>query len=209
MIILIILSSLAFLFLSFCYAMAFINLFPANIFSLVYPKMFLIGTLVGIVFWKIFGKKLNFFAVFEHELTHILVGLIFLQKPKGLLVGEKSGATYIGGNFFVTLAPYYFPTFSYLMLPLYFIIKPSFYLNFFVILGFITGYHIISTIQEAHPRQPDLLRHSLAFSYSFSLFGNIIFLGYLFYFSVGEGNKAFLFLKNGFFVLKSILFKIF
>lgn len=209
MIVLIFLFSLFFLFLSFCYVIAFINLFPADIFSLAYSKMFLLGTLIGIVFWKIFGKKLSFFAVFEHELTHMLVGLIFFKKPKGLWVDERSGATYIGGNFFVTLAPYYFPTFSYLILPLYFIIKPTFYSNFFVILGFITGYHILSTIQEAHPQQPDLLRYSLAFSYSFSLFGNIIFLGYLFYFSVGEGKKAFLFLKSGFFVLKSILFRIF
>jgi len=197
--------SILFLILSISYGIAFVNLLNPNNLSHSFSKYFLIGVLIGSAFWLIFSKSLKFFAVFEHELTHMLVGILFFQKPRAITASEGGGMTVIGGNFLVVLAPYFLPTFSYLALPFYFIIKSSIYPQYFLILGIITGYHIISTIQETKPYQTDLQRYTLPFSYSFSIFGNIIFLGYLFYFSEGEGSKGFLFLKNGFLILKNIL----
>lgn len=201
--------ALVFWFFLISYLTAFYNLLDKNSFSSGQMKAFLIGILAGIIFWAIFGRYLEFFHILEHELTHLIVGLIFFKKPKQLFVVHDVGGGVMldGYNFLIFLAPYFLPTFSFLMLPFSFLIKSKFIIHYIFALGIVTGYHIISTVKETKPSQPDLKAFGLFFSYSFIAFANIVCYGYLFYFVDGNFSRAWKFLKEGFFVFKSLLLR--
>ena len=74
-------------------------------------RYFLAGFGVFIPFWFIWFKNKNFYSTFEHELTHLLVGLLFFKKPAHFTVTRDSGGEtgLYGGNFLITLAPYFLP----------------------------------------------------------------------------------------------------
>ncbi len=95
-----------------------------------FPKQtltaFAVGFVLFVVFWRIFKRHLQVVCTFEHELTHLLFGLVFLKRPHSFVVTRHDGGsvTLSGGNFLITLAPYFFPTVSYLLLPFaYFVPK--------------------------------------------------------------------------------------
>ncbi len=149
-----------------------------------YFKEFAIGFGVFFILWIGVLRKKYFYSTFEHELTHLLVGLLFLKKPVGFKATAREGGvvTLYGGNFIITLAPYFLPTLSFLLLPLYLVIQPTFYPYFFGILGFLTSYHIFSTIQEFRYTQPDIRKAGPVFSTVFLIFANILFYGMILFF---------------------------
>ncbi len=99
------------------------------------------------------------FEVWEHELTHALVGLLFgiipvkivVKKGEGGIVRHKiytPDCLYPLAIDFVSLAPYVLPTITFLMV----VFRPIIHrdtiscYDFFIGLSF--GYHILSTIRE-------------------------------------------------------------
>ena len=140
---------------------------------------FAIGFGVFFALWSAVLRTKYFYSTFEHELTHLLVGLLFLKKPVGFKATSQEGGvvTLYGGNFVITLAPYFLPTLSFLLLPLYLVIQPTFYPYFFGILGFLTSYHILSTLQEFRYTQPDIQKAGPVFSTFFLIFSNLLFYG--------------------------------
>lgn len=171
-----------------------INIFEPSVVS------FISGFLVFIPLWFVWMKKAHFFSTFEHELTHLLVGLIFLKKPESFKVTEREGGSvYLHGhNFLIALAPYFLPTFSILFLPMYYIINSDFHIFFFIILGFLTSYHFFSTKQDLHYKQPDIIRSGKIFSTFFLVFANIFFCGFIIAFIIGKFNRSWVFIKMGF-----------
>ena len=138
------------------------------------------GFFAGAILWLIFGRFLQFFHVLEHELTHLLFGLFFFKKPKAISASDQGGRTELyGGNFIITLAPYFFPTLSFMLLLLFPFLDEKFYNYFFIVLGFFTGYHFISNIQEFKFSQPDIKEAGIIFSPLFCLFGSILALGFI------------------------------
>ena len=72
------------------------------------------GFFAGSILWLVLGRFLQFFHVLEHELTHLLFGILFLRKPKAISASDQGGRTELyGGNFIITLAPYFFPHFLF------------------------------------------------------------------------------------------------
>ena len=175
----------------YIYGKEFLNLFLyQHAYTLPNVQVFLTGLIPTSLLWFILGSKLTFFHVFEHEFTHMIIGLLFFKKPRVFIASEYGGAVELyGGNFIITLAPYFFPTFSYLLLLIFPLLNPSFYNYFYLSLGIITGYHISSTLIEFDFGQPDIITSGIVFSLLFCLFMNILTLGFLFYF-VAYGFKG-------------------
>ena len=154
-------------------------------------QYFIIGFVIFLPLWILYLKDRHFYSTFEHELTHLLVGLIFLKKPAHFTVTHDTGGEtgLYGGNFIITLAPYFLPTLSLIILPFYLIISHEYQLYFISFFGFVVCYHICSTIQEFSYRQPDIIKSGKLFSTVFLVFANIIVYGYIFIF-IGGGFKA-------------------
>lgn len=173
-------------------------IFPFD-FNLPSVQYFFTGFSIFSLLWFIWFKNKHFYSTFEHELTHLLVGLLFFKKPSHFTVTSDSGGEtgLYGGNFIITLAPYFLPTFSFLMLPVYLIILPEFYQYYFIIFGFFVAYHVFSTIQEFSYSQPDIIMSGKLFSTLFLVFTNILVYGYLIVFVIGGFKSGLIFLKQG------------
>jgi hypothetical protein len=117
------------------------------------------GALFFIPFWFKFVRQWNTFHTIEHEVTHGIFMILCFQTIKTLV-------TNIGGghiapkkpsmNWLIFLAPYFFPTFSILVVIL--IIGFDAYNNTWLLflLGMTISYQLFSTYEETHMRQTDL-----------------------------------------------------
>jgi hypothetical protein len=94
-----------------------------------------------------------------------------------------------GSNFIDNLAPYYFPTFSYILLAVFPLLKPTAYAYFYPGLGLVTGYHLVSNITEFSLRQTDVRRSGRLFSVVFCTFAGILAFGFLLAFII-EGFRG-------------------
>lgn len=142
----------------------------------------------------------SYFALFEHELTHNLFGLLTFQKPVGFHVERGRGGyfQYQGkGNVLMTLAPYFFLTLSFIALLFYGVLKAEYHQYFFMALGLFTGYHTSSTLKETRLSQPDIRQYGALFSFIVIIFGNVLCYGLILAFTLEQWPGFVSFLKNG------------
>ena len=146
------------------------------------------------------GKRLfpgvwSYLETLEHELTHLLVGLVFLKIPIGIRVSAHEGGEVrqIGlgttGQTWVTLAPYFFPTVSLAVLILAYLfgIRTIYLLG---LLGWTTAFHLISNWGETSFRQPDLKKAGVLKSVLILPVMNLICYGSILAYVAG-GQKGF------------------
>ena len=166
------------------------------------------GFAIFIPLWFALLRKAAFFSTFEHELTHLIVGILFLKKPAGFSANDKGSGTTVlhGSNFIITLSPYFLPTFTLILCPAYFVIRPAYHPYYYSVLGFITSYHILSTVDELSLGQPDIRESGRIFSIVFLMFANLFIYGSLLSLLAGGIPEAWLFLKSGVINSKSLLF---
>ena len=116
------------------------------------------------------GLNGSHLAIFEHEFTHMIAALLTFHRPKSMKIDPDHGGSfgYYGeGNWLITLAPYFVPTFPLLlMLVSAFFVRaggglPDFYIPS---LGMMFGYHLISNVQQIHGEQPDFSKAGWIFS---------------------------------------------
>ncbi|MGI8467016.1 MAG: M50 family metallopeptidase [Pyrinomonadaceae bacterium] len=162
--------------------------------------------------WRIFKRRLQIVCTFEHELTHLLFGLLFLKRPHSFVVTRHDGGyvSLSGGNFVITLAPYFFPTISYLLLPFAFFIPANSLPVFSALLGASVAFHLASTWAELHPEQTDLHKAGILFSLIFLPAANLIFYGALLALIFGGAHSFLYFWSSGVkesFAAISFLFK--
>ena len=164
-------------------------------------RFFSFGFVCFIPLWLFLRNKTSFYATFEHEFTHLIVGLLFLKKPGDFRATERAGGytSLYGSNFVISLAPYFLPTLVFLLLPLHLWLDVGYYRYYFVVLGFLTAYHIFSTWDEFGFHQTDITKHGKLFSCSFILFGNIFSYGVLLAFIIGGFRYSWIFIRDGFF----------
>ena len=186
-------------FLSAGYGLTFLEMMHTFDINLDSVRYFIIGFSGFIPLWFFYMKDKHFYSTFEHELTHLLVGLIFLKKPAHFTVTSHSGGEtgLYGGNFIITLAPYFLPTLAFIMLPFYLIINKEFQLQFMAVFGFIVSYHVFSTIQEFSYSQPDITNSGKVFSTLFLIFANILVYGYILMFIANGFETGTKFLVSG------------
>lgn len=124
----------------------------------------------------------SFFAIMEHELTHMFFAILTFHKPRGLDVNQDVGGSFMfegKGNWLVALAPYFFPLFWFflvLIMPIYTSFSgklPDFYLP---MLAIFAGYNFIVSCLSIHPKQTDFKVAGYFFTICF--LPGILFLKY-------------------------------
>ena len=116
-------------------------------------------------------KNEDFLQVFAHELSHTLVGLLFLNEIKEFNAKENTGQIIHTqrrfGSLFISLAPYTFPYFTYLILFLCLIIKPEFVYIFEILAGFTWAFHIRCFRKQTGNHQTDISSQGYFRSYAY------------------------------------------
>lgn len=146
-----------------------------------------IGAASFLVLRVLLGRHFGFFATLEHELTHLLFGLIFLKAPSEMVITRDEGGwvKLYGHNFLIGLAPYFFPTPAYIALGIGLFVERRFTAPFMLLFGAAIAFHFVSTVRETHLRQPDLHAAGLTFSLAFVAVADLVFVGSLFSFISG------------------------
>ena len=149
--------------------------------------LYFLAPIVGMmVIWGIVpGLNGSALTIFAHEFTHMLAAILTGHKPKGMsIMPDKGGSfSYQGkGNWLITIAPYFFPTFPFLWMlgGLWFKYQgqpfPTWYIMTF---GALVGYHIVSNFYQIHSEQTDFKKAGYLFSAMFIPGANILLIGYL------------------------------
>jgi len=152
---------------------------------------FLFGFASYCIIFAIFQQPIRTY-VFGHELTHAIWVLLFRGEVTGFSASASGGKVEATkGNFLITLAPYFFPIYSLLVIALFYGMElinrflPGFielerYFHLFVfVLGFSWAFHVVLTVAVMLKGQGDLKRTGLLFSLSIVYFMNIVVLGLL------------------------------
>jgi hypothetical protein len=144
---------------------------------------------------RVFPAVWSYLETLEHELTHLLIGLLFLKIPVGIRVSAHEGGEVrqIGlgttGQTWVSLAPYFFPTVSLAVLVIaYFFGINTWYL--LALLGWTTVFHLVSNWGETSFRQPDLQKVGIVKSILILPVMNLICYGSILAYVAG-GSKGF------------------
>ncbi|MBK8812588.1 MAG: hypothetical protein IPN69_17910 [Acidobacteria bacterium] len=144
----------------------------------------------------------SWIETFEHELTHLLIGLLFLKMPVGFRVSAHGGGEvkHVGwgttGQTWVTLAPYFFPTVSiFVVVVAWFAGMSSNYL--LGALGWATAFHLVSSWSETSFRQPDLKKAGILKTLLILPVMNLICYGAVIAFVAGGGERFSEFWING------------
>jgi hypothetical protein len=128
---------------------------------------------LGILLWIItfFGlPRPMLLYVFGHELTHTLWVWLMGGKVSKFRISRDGGYIITDtNNFWVSLAPYFFPIYSILVLTLYgglsaFMDVEPYRRWFFGVVGFTWAFHITFTIWMLWKGQTDLIEHGTFFS---------------------------------------------
>jgi hypothetical protein len=110
--------------------------------------------------------------ILGHELTHALWAIVFGGKAKNLKVSASGGSVNVTkSNVFITLAPYFFPFYTMLLIATLlivriFVVQLAYPLVWLFFVGFTWSFHFTFTIQSLWTHQPDIHEYGRLFSYS-------------------------------------------
>lgn len=168
---------------------------------------FLIGAIVYLpvhfLAKRFFNSLWCYLETLEHELTHLLIGLLFLKIPVGIRVSAHEGGEVrqIGfgtnGQIWVTLAPYFFPTVSlFVLIVAYFANLTN--ITLLGILGWTTAFHLVSNWGQTSFRQSDLQKAGILKTLLILPVLNLICYGAVLAFVAGGSRMFFRFFTEGF-----------
>lgn len=122
--------------------------------------------------------------VLAHELTHAVWGLLMGAKVGKMKVGPNGGHVMLSkSNFIISLAPYFFPFYTGLVIAIWYVAGFFFDLRAYepwwlAAVGMTWGFHVTFTVYMLSQRQPDIHENGRLFSYV------IIYLASLFFVSL-------------------------
>jgi len=142
---------------------------------------FLVGFVAYLVVHFVFYKPV-FIHVMSHELTHIFWAAVFGGKTRKLEVSSRGGRVMISkSNFFISLAPYFFPLYTFIIALIYFIAKEAYYSPIAFFLGASLSFHIALTLYSLRVNQSDFYEDSnVIFSVAFVYFMNVLVIALIF-----------------------------
>ena len=119
--------------------------------------------------------------VLAHELTHALWALASGERVWGFKLSKDGGRVVVSGNnLLITLAPYFFPLYTALVIVLYFLLSlfwnvEGYELFWLALVGFTWAFHVTFTIGTLLTHQSDVREYGRLLSYAviylFNLFG--------------------------------------
>jgi hypothetical protein len=115
------------------------------------------------------NNPLHFLDVLEHELTHLLVGLLFFKAPHRLMA-SRDGNGYVeitSANFIITLAPYVMPAWAFILTGLSYLISIEFQFFWTLLCSAAFANFIYRLAHEIHFKQNDLRSTGFIFSLLF------------------------------------------
>lgn len=138
--------------------------------------------------------------IISHELTHTLFAYLTFHDAGRIRINpDDSGGEMVvkgGGNWLITLAPYFFPLFSFL----YMLLMPGLIIasggHFLVhgIFGYFFGYYWGTVLSQVHPQQTDIIKEGYLFSTIFIIGANLYTTGIILAFNskLWDGAKEYL-----------------
>lgn len=143
----------------------------------------LIALLSGFLLWQlifIFLPRPVRTYIFAHELTHALWGFLMGARISKFKVSrDKGSVTLSKTNFIITLAPYFFPLYTVLLIALYYLLwmfieVEKYHSIWLGLIGFTWGFHLSFTVITLLQQQSDIRACGHLFSYSFIYLMNVI-----------------------------------
>jgi len=171
------------------------------------PYYFCAGCLTYLFIHFLFRKPI-FTYVVAHELTHALFALLFGGMIKSFHASDKGGqVTVTKSNFIITLAPYFFPLYTFIMLVLYWVaLSLNVHGTTIAVIIYLSGatfaFHLILTFIFLQTDQNDIREQGAIFSYPLIYLFNVIFFALLVKIYLAENMDYLLFMVGG--IIKSI-----
>ena len=176
-------------FLTFPLLQALIS-FIADSFSMYLAMNFLLPAVGTVVLWSLVpGLAGSSLTIFAHEATHMLAAILTFHKPKGMTIEQDKGGsfTYEGkGNWLITIAPYFFPTFPllWMLIDLFLGQKENFEQWYIIGFGIVVGFHVAANFTQIHSEQTDFKKAGWIFTMLFIPGANLLLIGYLWGFAL-------------------------
>jgi hypothetical protein len=171
------------------------------------PYYFIAGVLTYLTAHLLFKKPILTYVI-GHELTHAFFAMLFGGSVKSIQASGRGGRVTISkSNFIITLAPYFFPLYTFFALLLYWIAAISDVRGTTIgVLIFLSGatfaFHLILTFIFLQTDQTDIKEHGGLFSYPLIYLFNTIFAAFLLYIYLAESMDYLMFLAGG--IIKTI-----
>ena len=131
--------------------------------------------------WSTISRPVRTY-VLGHELTHALWGLLFGARPSDVRISGSGGSVRLTkSNFIITLAPYFFPFYTFIVIVAALITSaflrplPCLPLWMFLI-GFTWAFHVLFTLETLTQRQPDVKLYGRVFSWTVIFIVNVAFV---------------------------------
>ena len=175
-------------------------------FTLRSPKVFafLTGLILFFPVWWLAERFIqsiwHYLTTLEHECTHALVGLLFGKIPVSMRVSAWEGGEVKlrgGTNLWISLAPYFFPTLSFLVILAALISGYGNSVYFYAILGWTIAFHLITNWQETSFRQTDLKQAGYLTSLLVLPIANLLTYGAVFNLVFSDKQSFFSFWREG------------
>lgn len=118
--------------------------------------------------------------VLAHELTHALWGTLMGARVTRFKVSREGGSVTLSkNNFVITLAPYFFPFYTVIVILIYgvlslFLELGAYELYWLGLVGLTWGFHFTFTVSMLLQHQSDIQRYGHFFSYGIIVFLNIL-----------------------------------
>lgn len=121
--------------------------------------------------------------VLGHELTHAFWALLMGARVSRLRVSARGGSVNVSkSNWIITLAPYFFPFYTVLVIALYSGLALVYDLRdyepfWLALVGLTWSFHLTFTVTILLQRQPDIQEHGRVFSYAVIYLLNVLGVG--------------------------------
>ncbi|MFQ5887447.1 MAG: M50 family metallopeptidase, partial [Candidatus Hydrothermarchaeales archaeon] len=116
-------------------------------------------------------------SMFEHELDHAFWSLLFGGRIKKLHVSRDDGMVWLTKtNFIITLAPYFFPLFTFIVVAVSYFVDESYILWAFFMIGFTLAFHMLTSAESLRVKQSDITKTGVVFSIPFIFIANLFVL---------------------------------
>jgi len=137
------------------------------------------GFVLWLVMFMLFPRPVRTY-ILAHELTHALWGLLMGASIAKISVKEDRGSVMLSKtNFLITLAPYFFPLYTVLLIGLYYLLMlfypvERFHLFWLGLVGLTWGFHVTFTISALLQCQSDIRDQGRLFSYAVIYLANVL-----------------------------------
>jgi len=147
---------------------------------------FVVGFVAYVIIYSILQNPIKTY-VYGHELSHAIWTWLFKGKVQNFSVSSEGGSVTVSkSNFLISLAPYFFPFYTFLAVIVYLAVisfcrlDRTYYNAFLFVLGFTWAFHFVLTVYVMLKDQDDVKENGAIFSIFFVYIANVIILGLLF-----------------------------